>query len=106
MTGITAPALAAPPEQWEDTPSVAPFHALLILFLLPAGLFLVITLLVYLPSMRHSEGYQPGQVWRGEPEWFGGPRKGVEAIDETEPAAVGSGRDGGESGRGGASGHW
>jgi hypothetical protein len=104
---LTGAAFAEAPESWEDPPPVAPLHALLILFVIPLGLFLLITLLVCLPSMRRGESYQPGQLWRAEPEWFGGPRRGLDAVDENESAAAGAGGTADtHPGRGGASGHW
>jgi hypothetical protein len=106
VTSLAGTAFADPPATWQDSDHVSPIHALVVYLFIPLGLFLLITLFVYLPSMRRSgESYQPGQVWRGEPTWFGGPRKGVDAVDETAP--VTSGRDErGEPVRGGASGHW
>jgi hypothetical protein len=101
VTGAT-PAFAVAPEQWGEAPSVDPIHALLVIVLIPAGLFALITLLTYLPSMAKGEGaYHPGLAWRHEPEWFGGPRDGLEKADKTDPAAVEGAAD-----RGGASGRW
>jgi hypothetical protein len=101
VTGAT-PALASAPDQWEDAPAVDPIHALLVLVLIPAGLFAVIALLTYLPSMARGESaYHPGLAWRHEPEWFGGPRDGLEKADKTDPAAI----EGADQ-RGGASGRW
>lgn len=101
VTGAT-PALASPPEQWGEAPSMDPMQALLVLVLIPAGLFALIALLTYLPSMAKGESsYRPGLAWRHEPEWFGGPRDGLEKADKTDPAAV----EGADS-RGGASGRW
>lgn len=104
VTSITGAALADAPRQWESGPAVSPLYVIGVLVLIPLGLFLLITLLVYLPSMRRGESYRPGEVWRGEPTWFGGPRAGIDAVDENPPAAVGSGAQG--STRGGTSGHW
>jgi hypothetical protein len=98
-------AFAAPPEQWEDNASVSPLYVLLVLVVIPLGLFLLITLLVYVPSMSRGEGYQPGLAWRSEPEWFGGPRKGIEAVDRTEQPVAGA-EAGPDAERGGASGRW
>jgi hypothetical protein len=99
----TAPAFAAPPEQWDNNPSPSPLYVLTVMLLIPLGLILLIALLVYIPTMSKQQSYQPGLAWRSEPEWFGGPRKGVEAVDRTEqPAASGHGPDE----RGGASGRW
>ena len=52
--------------------------------------------------MIRDRGYEPGQSWRAEAEWFGGPRKGVEAAEGLSPQQVESA----ESGRGGTSGQW
>lgn len=108
VTTATGAAFAEAPEQWESGGGVAPWHALLIFVVAPLGLFLLITLLVYLPSMMRSEAYRPGQPWRGEAEWFGGPRDGLEAVDRSEPAAVGTGTSQGipDDRRGGSSGRW
>ena len=106
MTGLTGPAFATAPDSWEDPGQVGALHAIVIFVLIPLGLFLLITLLVMIPFMRKGEGYQPGQVWRSEPEWFGGPRGGLDAVDNAPPAAVGAGESGSAADRGGASGHW
>jgi hypothetical protein len=95
-------ALADPPDSWQDNPHVSAVHTLLVLGAIPLGLFLLITLLTYLPSMRHRD--DEGQAWRGEPEWFGGPRAGLEAVDKSaQPVAVESGSG---PARGGTSGRW
>jgi hypothetical protein len=106
VTGLTGAAFATAPDTWEDPGQVGVLNALVVFVFIPLGLFMLITLLVMLPFMRKGESYQPGQVWRSEPEWFGGPRGGIDAVDETPPAAVGSGRSGSAADRGGASGHW
>jgi len=102
LVTTATPALASPPEQWDAPPAVEPLHFLLVILLIPLGLFVLIALLTYLPSMiRGESAYQPGRAWRHEPEWFGGPREGIEKADKTDPEALeGAGR------RGGASGHW
>jgi len=105
VTFAASAAFAEPPETWEDTPSTSALHVLLVLFLIPLGLFLLICLLVYLPSMsRGRKDDEPTEAWRGEAEWFGGPGGGLEAVDKAEqPSAVAGDRD---AGRGGASGRW
>jgi hypothetical protein len=108
VTGITTAAVADPPAQWADNPSVSTMHVLLVLVVAPLALFALIWLLVYLPSMTRGEKYKPGQAWRGEPEWFGGPRGGLEALEPgTQQSAVttGAGDEVGQT-RGGASGRW
>jgi hypothetical protein len=108
VTGATGTAFADAPEQWQDNGSTSPLHVLLVLVVIPVALFLLITLLVYLPSMSRGETYHPGLAWRHEPEWFGGPRDGLDPAQQ--PTAVGAGRSqdeaGSESELGGASGRW
>ncbi len=99
----TSSALAAPPETWQNEESSSPLYVLTVMLLIPLGLILLISLLVYIPSMSKGESYQPGLAWRSEPEWFGGPRKGVEAVDMTQQPALST--DGHDE-RGGASGRW
>ena len=109
---LTGSAFASPPETWQGDRGTSTLKTLLLLVGVPLLLFVVITLLVYLPSMRQNQSYRPGQVWRGEPEWFGGPRGGLDALDRAEPATVGTGGHGAHDGHGelgesgGASGRW
>ena len=84
VTFATGAAFADPPASWPDNDSVPPLEPLLVLLVIPAALFV--------------------QAWRGEPEWFGGPRGGIEAIDSSAPPAVGAG--GTDTTRGGTSGRW
>ena len=84
--GLAGAAFADAPGAGSDPPTVSPLHAILMLVRASRSLlFALISLLVYLPSMRAASGYQPGQPWRDETEWFGGPRDGVEAADEPRP---------------------
>jgi hypothetical protein len=103
LVGTMSAAQADAPNSWENTPPVSPLHVLLILVILPLGLFVLITLLVYIPSMSKAETYQPGQAWRGEATWFGGPRAGLDAVQTGSPAQIGAES---ASARGGASGRW
>ena len=108
VTSLTAPAFADAPAQWENNRPYSPLYVITVLVVIPAALFALITLLVCLPSMmgKGKGSYQPGQPWRSEPEWFGGPRGGVAAADRTEqPLAVGGTSDHPDE-RGGASGRW
>lgn len=85
---LLSPAAAAEPEAWETAPEVSPLGFLLILVIFPLGAAAVITLLAVLPSLASERGYEPGQAWRGEAEWFGGPTKGVKSADEVTPEQV------------------
>jgi hypothetical protein len=102
VVALPAVASADTPAAWNDVPHVSGLDYLLVLVLIPGGIALVITLLASLPSMIHDRGYEPGQSWRAEPEWFGGPQKGVDAADQLSPEQIESA----ESGRGGTSGQW
>ena len=100
---VSGPALAAPPEGWAPTEPVSPLSFLLVLVLIPGALFVVISLLSALPGMvRAEQTYQPGLAWRNEPEWFGGPRGGLDKSDE-QPQIEAS-EDATQ--RGGASARW
>jgi hypothetical protein len=91
-------AFADTPSTWESSPHVTGLQALTVYFLIPLGLFLVISLLVSLPYMIKGDSYQAGQPWRGEAEWFGGPRGGVESGAHAEPRAIEPGDDQGGAG--------
>lgn len=96
------PAFATAPDQWDAAPPVPALHVLLVLVAIPLALAAVISFLVYVPSLARGENHQPGQAWRNEPEWFGGPSDGLETVDTAEPKAV----EDQVSGQGGASGRW
>lgn len=101
LVGTALPA-AAVPSDWPEAPSVSALEFLLVILLIPAGLALVIALLAAIPSMRGGGStYQPGLAWRHEPEWFGGPRDGLEKADKSDRETVEASGE-----RGGASGHW
>ena len=85
---LVAPAVAAEPEAWESAPDVSPLGFLLVLVILPLGAAAVISLLAVLPSLASDSGYEPGQSWRGEAEWFGGPTKGVKSADLVTPEEI------------------
>ncbi len=101
---VTLPvaALADAPESFTEAPEVSGLQFLIVLVLIPVALFVGITLLAALPSMIRDKGYEPGQSWRSEAEWFGGPRKGIDATDELTPAQI----EAAETDRGGTSGQW
>lgn len=102
VVALPAVAMADTPAAWEKAPHVSGLEFLLVLVLIPLGIGLVISVLAVLPSLIHDRGYQPGQSWRAEAEWFGGPRKGVDAAEELSPKQI----ETAESGRGGTSAEW
>lgn len=99
---LPSAALADTPDTWTAAPHVSGLQFLVVLFLIPAGLFLLISLLAALPSMISDKGYEPGQTWRSDAEWFGGASKGVDAAEAVTPGQIESG----DAERGGASGKW
>lgn len=99
---VAGSAVAAPPEAWPDSEPVSALSFLLVLLVIPLGLFLLITLLASVPSMVRGARYNPGLAWRHGAEWFGGPKDGVEAADRTDPRAI----EGDSADRGGASARW
>ena len=102
LGAFVAPALADTPEAWEEAPEVSPLGYLLVLAILPIGAAAVIALLAVLPSIVGDKGYEPGQSWRGDTEWFGGPTKGVKAADDVTPEQI----EQSSEGSGGTSGRW
>lgn len=99
---LTVPASADTPQGWEEAPDVSMLGFLLVLLILPIGAAAVITLLTVLPSMASDKGYEPGQTWRGQPEWFGGPTKGLRTSEEITPEQLTSS----SRSTGGVSGSW
>ncbi len=67
------PAAADTPTTWEKPPAMSTLEALLIFVGIPAGLFVVIALLVMAPSVAKGPRYRPGLSWWADPEWFNGP---------------------------------
>ncbi len=102
LISLPGAALADVPEGAPDAPGVSGLDFLIVLVLIPAALFVVIAVLAALPSMIRDKGYEPGQSWRSEAEWFGGPRNGVEAADDLSPQQI----EAGGADRGGTSGQW
>lgn len=85
---MVSPAAAETPQAWEQAPDVSPLGFLLVLVIFPLGLAAVIALLTLLPSLASDGGYEPGQSWHGESEWFGGPTKGVETAAGVTPEQI------------------
>ncbi len=88
VTGTITPAAASEPDAWETAPDVSLLGFLLIVVIFPLGAAAVIALLAVLPSMASDRGYEPGQAWRVESEWFGGPTKGVKSADAVTPEQI------------------
>jgi hypothetical protein len=102
LGALVGPASADTPAAWEKAPDVSPLGFLLVLLILPLGAAAVISLLVVLPGIASDKGYEPGQSWRGDTEWFGGPTKGVKGADDVTPQQL----EQSSTDAGGTSGRW
>jgi hypothetical protein len=98
LGSLATPALASPPTDWRNPPDEGFAHYALVLGAIPLAVIALITLLVYLPSMIRGQSSDGSVAFQEHPEWFGGPRRGVEAAAETTPAD--------RSKQGGASARW
>jgi hypothetical protein len=108
LGSLAAPAFAAPPETWEVPESGSLLDDLLFIVGVPVLVFVLLTLLVYLPSMMRRHSSEPSLAFRDRPEWFGGPRKGLDATTATTTGTGGShaADKPGKSDKGGASARW
>jgi hypothetical protein len=98
---LASPAFAAPPETWQQPDNGPLLGELLLLVGVPVLIALVVALLTYLPSMIRSQSNQPELAFQDRSEWFGGPRKGLDAAT-VDPGPT----DQTSSSRGGASASW
>lgn len=91
---LSSPAHADVPLGWSEPDEVSRLTVLWALVGIPVGLFLLITLLVYVPALVRGE--KAGSAGGADPEWFGGPVKGTEELpapdDENSKAGGASGR--------------
>jgi hypothetical protein len=97
VVATTAPAFAEPPEAWERPDNPSTLESLLLLLGVPLLLFVIIATLVMVPSLVGGQRQSREVAFRESPEWFGGPRKGVEAAP---------GKPAEDEDRGGASARW
>jgi len=72
---VTSPAFAALHRDDGDDPGkgISRIKVLGIYVGIPVGLFLLIALLVSIPSMIRGPRYRPGKEWQATPEWYGAP---------------------------------
>jgi hypothetical protein len=99
---LFSPAWADEPKSWEAAPDPSAFEFVMLLLILPLCAAALITLLTLVPLLISDRGYQPGQSWRSQVEWFGGPTKGVKAADEVTREQV----EARSKDTGGTSGSW
>jgi hypothetical protein len=82
---LAAPAFATAPSTWENPDNPPAINTLLYLLGVPILVFIVVWVLVYLPSMMRRQSSSPAVAFQERSEWFGGPRAGVDAASE-EPS--------------------
>jgi hypothetical protein len=97
LGSLALPAAATAPESWEEQDTGSVLQHLLVLGGIPLAVILLLTLLVYLPSMMRGQSSEPALAFQERSEWFGGPRKGVDAA----PGSSDTDED-----KGGAGGRW
>lgn len=76
---IAAPAFATAPSTWENADNKPAVQTLFYLLGVPLLVFVVVWVLVYLPSMMRRQSASPAVAFQERSEWFGGPRAGVDA---------------------------
>jgi len=111
LGSAAAPALASPPDGWENSVNESLLTALLKLVGIPLLVMAVVALLVYLPGMVRGQSTDPALVFSQRAEWFGGPRTGVDAVDRPEGSGGGAATstpsvETPASSKGGASARW
>ncbi|SFB76354.1 hypothetical protein SAMN04487968_101384 [Nocardioides terrae] len=92
---LAGPAMAEVPEGWAPDTHMSWGHLLVLILAIPAGLALVISLVVSLPGLVKGEGLTGGGHVEGQ--WIGGPRRGTSEL---------AGPDDENSKAGGASARW
>jgi hypothetical protein len=80
---IAAPAFADAPSTWENPNNKPAIDTLIYLLGVPLLVFIVVWVLVYLPSMMRRQSSSPAVAFQERSEWFGGPRAGVDATTES-----------------------
>jgi hypothetical protein len=83
------------PVGWSDPAAVDPLHAVLVLVGIPLALFVLITAVIYVPSLIRGERLAPGAA-PVENQWLGGPRSGTAELTGADS----------DTEAGGASGRW
>jgi hypothetical protein len=66
---------------------------------IPVAAFLLITFLVFLPSIVRGPRYRPGRPWTAGSVWFGGPEEALGPHDEVSDLPATTTEGGGASAR-------
>ena len=89
LLAIAGPATADVPEGWSTPTRSTPGPPVLLFALIPIGMALVISLLVYLPAIIRGERLAPGAP-HTEDQWIGGPRQGTAELAAPDSERLGS----------------
>jgi hypothetical protein len=95
--------------RWATVPTVTVLQTIAVYALIPAGIYLLFTLLTLWPRLARAPRYRPGQPWNYEPVWWSGnPRALEQAAEEPTRPAVTTGvePDPAITAKGGARGSW
>jgi len=90
---LASPAFAAthPDDGSDSGPGLSVLQTILIFVGIPAGLFVLIALLVTAPSIARGPRYRPGLGWWAAPVWFNGPDDADTAVRRATPTTDGGG---------------
>ena len=90
---LASPAFAAthPDDGSQSGPGLSVLQTVLIFVGIPAGLFVLIALLVTAPSIARGPRYRPGLGWWAAPVWFNGPDDADSAVRSAAATAGGGG---------------
>ena len=90
---LASPAFAAThPDDGDQTGAgLSVLQTVLIFVGIPAGLFVLIALLVSAPSIARGPRYRPGLGWWAAPVWFNGPDDADSAVRSAAATAGGGG---------------
>jgi hypothetical protein len=90
---LASPAFAAthPDDGDQPGPGLSVLQTFLIFVCIPAGMFIIITLLVTAPSIARGPRYRPGLGWWAAPVWFNGPDDADSAVRSASATAGGGG---------------
>lgn len=98
LSMLATPAVASPPDTWDNSNNGPLLDDLLFLVGVPLAIIAAVTLLTYLPSLIRRQSDGQDLSFQDRTEWFGGPRKGVEATADVDAQD--------SSSKGGASASW
>ncbi len=85
LLALAAHALASTSGSGDAGPGLTVLQTVGIFVGIPVGLFVLIWLLVYAPSMVKGPRYRPGLTWWAAARWFNGPPQGLSGVSGVAP---------------------